>query len=232
MDPIVIFCDGACSGNPGPGGWGAVIAIPGETVREIGGDKAHTTNNQMELTAAIESLKAITPSSRPVTVYSDSTYVLRGMTEWLKSWKGRGWKTSLGAEVQNRELWEELDRVARACGMKVEWRYVPGHQNVAGNERADRIAVAFSKGETPKLFAGALANYSIQLLPVASEPASVATRRGTPHYISLVNGVLQRHATWTQCEERVKGKAGAKYRKVSSDTQEAEVLKSWGVADK
>lgn len=209
-----------------------MITFPDGRVIEIGGHKAHTTNNQMELAAAIEALKVCVAFGQPITLYSDSTYVLRGMTDWISSWKRRGWKTAQGGDVLNRELWEELDRVAKSAKMPIEWRYVPGHQSVAGNERADEIAVSRSQSEPAKLYAGPIEGYPVKLFPLPSgERVCAKTSRGTPYYLSLLGGVLQRHKTWPECEKRVKGKRGAKYRKVVGQQEEREVLKGWGVSE-
>ena len=138
MSSVEIYTDGACRGNPGPGGWGATLEM-GEHFRELSGAEAMTTNNRMELTAVISALEAL---KRPVSVklYTDSEYVRRGITEWLKSWKARGWKTADKKPVKNQDLWERLDAVA--AQHQIEWHWVKGHSGVPGNERVDRLANA------------------------------------------------------------------------------------------
>ena len=133
---IEIYTDGACRGNPGRGGWAALLLL-GEHEREISGAEAHTTNNRMELTAVIRALEAL---KRPVQarVYTDSEYVRRGVTEWLASWKARGWRTADRKPVKNQDLWQRLDELR--AGHRIEWRWVPGHAGVPGNERVDRLA--------------------------------------------------------------------------------------------
>ena len=133
---VTIYTDGACSGNPGPGGWGAVL-LYGEHRREISGASADTTNNRMELTAAIRALEAL---KRPtdVDLYTDSTYVKDGITRWLPGWKAKGWRTASKAPVKNRDLWEALDALAQHHD--VTWHWVRGHAGNAGNERADALA--------------------------------------------------------------------------------------------
>lgn len=133
---VVIHTDGACSGNPGPGGWGAVLQYGG-TTRELKGGAAQTTNNQMELTAAIEALNAL---KRPCTVelYTDSQYVKNGINGWLFSWKKNGWKTAAKKPVKNVELWQALD--AAVARHKVHWHWVRGHAGHDLNERADQLA--------------------------------------------------------------------------------------------
>jgi ribonuclease HI len=138
MSSVEIYTDGACRGNPGPGGWGATLEM-GEHFRELSGAEAMTTNNRMELTAVILALEAL-KRPVPVRLYTDSEYVRRGITEWLKSWKARGWKTADKKPVKNQDLWERLDTVA--AQHQIEWHWVKGHSGVPGNERVDRLANA------------------------------------------------------------------------------------------
>jgi ribonuclease HI len=138
MSSVEIYTDGACRGNPGPGGWGATLE-KGEHFRELSGAEAMTTNNRMELTAVISALEAL-KRPVPVKLYTDSEYVRRGITEWLKSWKARGWKTADKKPVKNQDLWERLDAVA--AQHQIEWHWVKGHSGVPGNERVDRLANA------------------------------------------------------------------------------------------
>ena len=135
-DAIVIYTDGACSGNPGPGGWGALL-IYGEHEREIcGGDQA-STNNRMELTAAIEALETLKRRS-DVVLHTDSTYVKEGISSWIHGWKRNGWRTAAKKPVKNVELWQRLDAAIERH--HVDWRWVKGHAGNAGNERADELA--------------------------------------------------------------------------------------------
>ena len=138
---VAIYTDGACRGNPGPGGWGAVLLHGGHR-REISGASAQTTNNRMELTAAIQALEALKRPSA-VDLYTDSTYVKDGITRWLPNWKARGWRTAAKAPVKNRDLWEALD--ALAGRHDVAWHWVRGHAGNAENERADTLARAALK---------------------------------------------------------------------------------------
>ena len=133
---VAIYTDGACSGNPGPGGWGAVL-LYGEHRREISGASADTTNNRMELTAAIRALEALKRPS-DVALYTDSTYVKDGITRWLPGWKAKGWRTASKAPVKNRDLWEALDALVQRHD--VSWHWVRGHAGNAENERADTLA--------------------------------------------------------------------------------------------
>jgi ribonuclease HI len=138
LNRIVIYTDGACKGNPGPGGWG-VLLQSGATEKELWGGEAVTTNNRMELTAVIEALKAL---KRPcdVLLYLDSEYVRKGITEWLPGWKARGWKTAARQPVKNVDLWQALDALVQAGGHRIDWRWVKGHAGDPGNERADMLA--------------------------------------------------------------------------------------------
>jgi ribonuclease HI len=135
---IDIYTDGACRGNPGPGGWAALLLM-GAHEREISGAEAHTTNNRMELTAVIRALEAL---KRPVhaRLYTDSQYVRNGITRWLPVWQARGWRTADRKPVKNQDLWERLAELAGAH--QLEWHWVPGHAGVPGNERVDRLANA------------------------------------------------------------------------------------------
>ncbi|HEX8884160.1 MAG TPA: ribonuclease HI [Noviherbaspirillum sp.] len=136
MDKVEIFTDGACKGNPGPGGWGAWLKT-GEHEKEICGGERNTTNNRMELMAVIEALSALTrPCS--VVLHTDSQYVQKGISEWIHGWKARGWKTAAKEPVKNADLWQALD--AAQARHQVEWRWVRGHSGHVGNERADQLA--------------------------------------------------------------------------------------------
>ncbi len=136
MEDVTIYSDGACKGNPGRGGWGAVL-VAGTREKELFGGEPHTTNNRMEMTAVIEALRAL---KRPCTVqvYTDSQYVQKGISEWLPGWKARGWKTADKKPVKNADLWQELDALTQPH--KISWHWVRGHNGHPGNERADALA--------------------------------------------------------------------------------------------
>ena len=133
---VEIYTDGACRGNPGPGGWAAVLSCKGRT-RELSGAESATTNNRMEMLAVINALRALTRRSR-VQLYTDSQYVRLGITQWLNRWKAGGWRTAARKPVKNQDLWEQLD--ALAAGHDIEWHWVQGHSGVPGNERCDQLA--------------------------------------------------------------------------------------------
>lgn len=146
-DAVEIFCDGACSGNPGPGGWGTILRSGGSE-KELSGSESPTTNNRMELTAAIEGLSALKRPCR-VIITTDSQYLVKGMTEWMNGWLKRGWINSKREPVLNRDLWERLNELVTVH--TVEWRWVRGHDGHAENERCDELArgAIGKKGGTP-----------------------------------------------------------------------------------
>ncbi|EME71519.1 ribonuclease HI [Paramagnetospirillum caucaseum] len=135
-ESVEIYTDGACSGNPGPGGWGAILRFKG-TEKELKGGEPQTTNNRMEMTAVLEALNALTRSCA-IDLYTDSEYVKKGMTEWLRGWKARGWKTADKKPVKNEDLWKALDEAA--ARHRVSWHWVKGHAGHPENERADALA--------------------------------------------------------------------------------------------
>lgn len=238
MTSIAVFTDGACSGNPGPGGWAAIILFPEGRVRELAGGAPKTTNNRMEIGAALSALELIADRPEPAVVCTDSTYLISGITQWLAGWKRRGWVSSTGEPVANRDLWERLDALATARKGRLQWRYVRGHSGHDGNERCDELAVAYTKGKPVTLYDGPLLEYPVPLdvpdhapVPERRAPPRFVKKAGGPAtYLSLLDGQLQRHATWADCEARVKGRSGARFKKVSSADEEAATLRSWGLA--
>ncbi|MBI4677066.1 MAG: ribonuclease HI [Elusimicrobia bacterium] len=246
-EPCVAFTDGACVGNPGPGGWAAILDLPDGSVRELGGTpagpggvQARTTNNRMELKAAVEALRAAPPG--PVEIRADSSYLVLGMTRWLAGWKRKGWVRPDGSEVLNRDLWEDLDSLVAIRGPRiVRWVQVPGHSGILGNCRADAIALSFAEGCPEPLYDGPASGYGHDLTLALAETAprrrdagACASRRGRPEpgfpvYLSLVAGVLARHAAWKDCEAAVKGKPRARFKKVRSSQEERDALRGWGL---
>ncbi len=245
---ILIFTDGACTGNPGPGGWGSIVALPDGTVRELGGGNKDTTNNRMEMVAAIRALADLeSPGPSTIVLYTDSQYLIRGITQWIWGWRNRGWKNSEGKDVANRDLWEELSRqLSRIKPANVEWKYVRGHAGYPGNERCDQIAVSYATGKPDHLYQGPRDGYFVDLNELPSEDplpepsknggskagssksGSSKSGGGPVTYLSYYAGVVTRHSTWAACEKLVKGR-NAKFKKAKSAQEEREILVSWGL---
>lgn len=235
----VVFTDGSSKGNPGPGGWGVVIVSVDGAVRELGGGAPLTTNNKMELTGAIEALTALQAHPGPLDIYTDSTYVIQGIREWIHGWRRRGWKTATGADVMNRDLWEALSDLTTARGPRnIAWHYVRGHVGTPGNERVDRIADACATAQPVELYEGPLTGYPIDdilrlpddtAVPPRKTPSGGGSKSPAYAYLSVVDGTPMRHATWAECEARVKGRSGARFKKATSASEQDAILRSWGV---
>lgn len=249
-DSVVIFTDGSSRGNPGPGGYAAVIVSGNDVlnssnvenndafVAEIGGREELTTNNRMELQAVISAFSFLVQKFQGknfnVTVYSDSAYVINGVTKWVFGWRRNGWLTAEKNSVENRDLWEKLFSLVQT--FKVSWSKVEGHIGVSGNERCDEIATVFADGNFPELYNGILRNYPVKnILDISSDSFSENRKKNSSRrsnqkafsYVSRVDGVIQTHKTWAECEARVKGKSGALYKKSISSSDEKEIIASW-----
>lgn len=238
MNAVTIFCDGSSLGNPGPGGWGAVVTrtVSGKEkhVTELGGFAVHTTNNRMELTAATEALAHLSEKT-VVTVKTDSQYVIQGITKWVFGWERNGWQTSQKSEVLNKDLWEAL--VGAAKQHTVTWEHVRAHVGVVLNERVDQIAYGFAGKEKVQLFVGSETAHHefLKSMPKArvvskskSKSASSPKKSGPAYsYVSVVEGEVLIHKTWAECEKRVKGKS-AKYKKAFSKEDEQTLRTLWG----
>lgn len=236
---LTIFTDGSSLGNPGPGGYGCVLVFPSlDEVIELGGMKPHTTNNEMELTAIVAAFSYSVHNTAPVAIYTDSSYAVNGITKWAKNWEKNGWMTKDKKPVSHKALWQQLlDLVrAREKDAPIAWNVVPGHMGIVGNERVDVIATEFAKGNNVDLFRGKLSDYNPKILEINIDEAALAERKVQRNhsnakaysYLSLVDGVLEKHATWAETETRVKGKK-AKFRKATSAEHEVEIMKEWGV---
>lgn len=242
---LAIYSDGACSGNPGPGGFGAIVLLPGRHVVELGGGEASTTNNQMELTGVIRGLQLIASefSAGPsvynkIFIFTDSVYVIRGITQWIFGWMRSGWKNQQGELIANRDHWQDLFKVVSELKVKkitLDWNFVRGHVGVHGNERCDQIAVAFSKGQYVDLYSGGVANYRFDIMEFPStEPLPEMKSRTAPDpnkksWYVVLNGTQKLvFTTWKECEAAVKGRSGVKFKKVSSESEEKTVLLQWG----
>ncbi len=226
-----VFSDGSSRGNPGRGGWGAIVAW-GDTVKELGGREVMTTNNRMELTAALSALMVAKGQVEKVVLYTDSRYVINGSTKWVEGWKRNGWMTQAKEPVLNKDLWVALSEAME--GLDIDWKYVGGHIGIPGNERCDEIATSFADDISIDLYSGDLGKYSVDLNEVVSseEKKSLKKKKSSGpaySYASLVDGVFMTHGTWAECESRVKGKSGAKFRKAMSAIEEGQIKKEWGV---
>jgi len=232
-DKFIIFTDGSSRGNPGPGGFGAVV-ICDENVKELGGGEKETTNNRMEIMAVIEALKFVKNSGSEIEVFTDSSYLINGITKWVYGWQKNGWKTKTKEEVLNRDLWEKL--FSLVSNFKIEWKHVGGHIGIVGNERCDEIATAFADGEQPNLYDGPISKYKIDILNFEKDSGLVVEKKEKKNrsnkpaysYVSLIDGVVETYKSWAECEKRVKGAKGAKYKKVFSEIEEKELILEWG----
>jgi ribonuclease HI len=243
---VTIFSDGSSRGNPGPGGWAAVVVVVQNleklasgatlaepTVIELGGREDHTTNNRMEL-MAVEKGISQAPTNSSITVYTDSKYVINGITKWIHGWKRNGWQTKAKEDVLNRDLWEKLSDAL--VDRRVEWKYVPGHQDILGNERCDHIATDFADGNHVKLYHGPLSGYDLpKILDISFDETKSASktsdsaRKKSPaySYVSSVGGVIEVHHSWPECEKRVKGAKGARYKKAVNQEDEDAIIEEF-----
>lgn len=191
----------------------------------------------MELLGVIEALRKIENVPGPVDIYTDSTYVIRGITQWIWAWRSRGWKTAEGKEVSNQDLWQRLSVLVSKRDPKPQWKYVRGHVGTPGNERVDEIAVSFTKGKWIDLYEGPLLKYGIAIYDLPEDTSLPEMRakeekKAALSYLSLVNGVPMKHATWKDCETRVKGRSGAKFKKAMTSSEESKILSEWGYSEK
>ena len=232
-DKILIFTDGAAKGNPGRGGYGVVISQAGK-VLEKGGFKEYTTNNEMELKAVVEALKEVATKKLPAHIYTDSKYVVEGAKGWVFGWSKNGWKTATKTDVLNKELWQEL--LPLLGRVEIIWHKVPGHVGIVGNERADVIASTFAEKGTFELYTGPLTGYGLNIHDTSYDEAKAQERSDVRKrqnlkaysYVSAVDGVVQIHKTWAECEARVKGKKGVRFKKSLDAENEKEVVKEFG----
>lgn len=233
---ITIFTDGSSLGNPGRGGWAAAIIFSSEKVVELGGHELETTNNRMELTAAIESLISLKRADTifdQVEIHTDSAYVLNGITTWVYGWERNGWITSTKDPVLNRDLWQTLLELVRfhQNNGKIIFKKVKGHSGMYGNERVDLIATEFAEHMSFDLYEGTMSEYE-KLIGGnlfdggGSEKKKTKSKKSTKpaySYVSCINGKVYYDATWAECERRVKGVAGAKYKKAMDKKEEAKI---------
>jgi ribonuclease HI len=233
MSKTIIFTDGSSRGNPGPGGWGAIVSydeLREARVRELGGGNTKTTNNRMELTAVIEAIDFVISKNltEDVVLYTDSEYVKKGATEWIYSWKRNHWQTATKGEVLNRDLWETL--ASMLSKVEIEFKVIPGHFGIPGNERCDQIATSFADGKVIDLFNDLSSGYTVGLDASKQDfTSTVAKKSGKkPYsYVSMVDGKVMTHKSWPECEARVKGKTSARFKKVFSKEEEDSLVKDF-----
>ncbi|GEM_PF-88989 len=280
-----IFTDGSSRGNPGPGGWGAIVVSVADisnknldsgedvavaSVTELGGGEKQTTNNRMELMAAAKVLEYISSKTRfrlsdvvspdsTIDIYTDSSYLINGITKWVHGWKENAWKTKTKNDVLNKALWQEIDYLVNtgsSHGAKksrpfdIKWHHIGGHVGIVGNERCDEIATAFadslmkdvsrSTKETEykiELYDGSLSGYREMMfgrdildlshdefMTKAKRSSSTRSRTKAYSYVSKVDGVIETHKTWQECEGRVKGKHGARFKKALDISEESDIV--------
>lgn len=235
----LFYCDGACSGNPGPGGWAAVAFDPNtQIVWQAYAHQPSTTNNRMELTATLRCLQWIESQKiSSAVIHSDSKYVLEGIQKWRHGWKKNNWTKSNQEEVLNKDLWIALDKQLEALNpVSLEWVYVPGHSGIEGNEYVDQLAVEASL--TPGLNqentspADTFTNLEIfstsQPVGNSSQKSKKKNSSKALGYLALIDGKVHDFKTWPECEAQVKGKPYVKYKKYASEKDKADILTGWG----
>ncbi|HXK35143.1 MAG TPA: ribonuclease H [Candidatus Paceibacterota bacterium] len=237
MKRIFVFTDGSSRGNPGPGGFGAAILID-DFVFEIGGKEEEVTNNQMEMQALIAALSFLMrreTKGAEVTFYTDSSYLLLGIQS-LTNWVKNNWQTKTKENVKNRDRWEKifdlLEKVEKLN--KIKWQKVSSHQGVILNERVDLIATSFALNRPMELFAGTFGDYK-KIFPAGEEfdltrtkkPMTKRSHKSAYSYVSMVNGKIMTHKTWIECEKRVRGQSGARFRKALDAADEKHIIEEW-----
>lgn len=211
-----------------------MVIADGDTVVELGGHKPRTTNNEMELKAVVEALKVVVGKKVPVAIYTDSKYVVEGSKGWIFGWAKNGWKTKAESDVLNKELWQEL--LPLLGKVEIEWHKVPGHVGIIGNERADSIASGFAEKGEVLLYSGPRGEYELDISDTSFDEAKAKERseararqnQKAYSYVSMVDGIIEIHKTWGECEARVKGKKGTRFKKSLDAENEKEIIKEFG----
>lgn len=233
----IAYTDGSSRGNPGPGGYGAIVwDTKSQTVKELGAANNHTTNNEMELYAIFVVLKTIPEKSNTI-ILTDSKYALNGITSWMHNWAKNDWKTKSGSTVVSKPLWQQIYQLytQKHAQSTIQMYHVPGHAGLPGNERVDEIAHTFASQKNPNLVSKQYDEYGIDLtfstkkIEVAKQQKkskSSRTRAKAYSYISMINGAIQIHKRWDECHKRVKGKK-ARFCKTINKEDETRVIKEW-----
>lgn len=247
---MIIFTDGSSRGNPGPGGCGAILIFPdkkgGKLIQEVGIFAKMTTNNRMELMAVIrafifmeENFKKLFMEINDLEIYTDSSYLLNGITAWIYAWQKNNWKlsTDKNQEVANKDLWQQLISLKdclQTKKIKINWKKIKGHSVVVGNQIADQIATEYADKKKREDFFGDLKVYEVLNEVVILDNLKNFIENGGGKeekkeivYLSLVEGKLFRDKTWAECEKRVKGKKGVKFKKITNSFEEKEILQKW-----
>ena len=234
-EKVSVYTDGASRGNPGPGGWAAIV-IGEDKLVELAGAKKPATNNQMELEAVIQGLAYIEKKfgKASVELHADSRYVLHGIESWIDGWVRNGWQTTAKKPVENKAQWMKLMKLRDQFGRSLALNKVDGHSGHLYNDRCDELAVLAALGKKPKLFVGSVEDYAEQLgtTPPKSplKKSSSTKNKGTAYsYVSLVGGKVYIDKDWATCEKRVKGK-NAKFKKVFSKAEETDLVQDYTLA--
>ena len=231
MEHFIVFTDGASRGNPGPGGYGAVVVgLVAKQVWEFGDRDDKTTNNRMELSAiirALEEIRKIKSEDLEITIHTDSKYVIKGAITWIFNWQKNNWQTKNKTDVLNRDLWEALAGLIK--NKKIEWKHVPGHVGIHGNERVDEIGTKLADKEPVDLYTGSLDGYPIKdILDTDFDESLVKEKKSGKaySYVSEVGGVVKTHQDWNSTKIRVEGKK-ARYKKAFSEDEEKALIDEW-----
>jgi ribonuclease HI len=232
---VIIFTDGSSLGNPGNGGWGALLIYKKmDEVIELGGSKPETTNNAMELTAIVSALSYALHNTASLHLFTDSQYAINGITKWMYGWAKNGWQNTEKEDIKNKRIWQTLYELVEQRGKHtLHLHHVRGHVGIPGNERVDEIARFLAEGKHVPLYRGRLSEYPIlDVLTLETNEGAVQKRtaKGASaySYLSLIDGVLAKHKTWAECEARVSGQK-AQFKKALSPEHEQEILTQWGV---
>ena len=233
---LILFTDGSSLGNPGPGGWGVVLIYQKlDEIIELGGSQPITTNNEMELTAILSALSYAVNSSVHIHLYTDSKYAIGGLINWMYTWAKNGWNTAKKEPIKNKDIWKQLYSLVTTRGKDtISYHHLRGHTGIPGNERVDTIARELAKGINVSLYRGSLSQYPHpNILDVSGIKYKEALKKKNAKaycYLSLVDGVLNRHETWAECEKHTTGYR-SKFKKALSPEHEKEILDDWGITD-